>query len=375
MYSRDWFQIFQWFHENPELSFQETATTNKIREILESEGIEIIPTNLSTGLIAGIRGNPDGKAVCLRADIDALPMQEQLDLTYTSQNPGIMHACGHDFHITAALATAAKLNKQKDQLNGTLYIAFQPGEEVFSGAEKVWQTGVLHNVSEFYGFHADPALKVGEVGIKEAGVMAAGDRFRINVRGIGTHGATPNLGNNPIPILVSLISALQSFAARELSPVQPHILSVTHIEGGNTWNIIPETASCEGTVRTLDNQARSFIRDSISRIVGGFRDMTGAQCELKWSSGPAAVINSGTLCQTARIAAAESGMKAVDFVPEMISDDFSFYVEHTPGSQGLYLKIGTGIGFPLHHPKFKVDPDVIDPAAEYISILLRKTLS
>lgn len=261
------------------------------------------------------------------------------------------------------------------QLHGTLYIAFQPGEEVFSGAEKVWQTGVLRNVSEFYGFHADPAMKVGEVGIKEAGVMAAGDRFRISVRGIGTHGATPHLGNNPIPILASLISAVQNFAARELSPVQPHILSITHIEGGNTWNIIPETAFCEGTVRTLDPQARSIIRDSISRIVRGFGEMKGAACELEWVSGPAAVINSRALSQTAREAAVESGRKAIDFVPEMISDDFSFYTEHTPGSQGLYLKIGTGIGYPLHHPKFKIDPEAINPTADFISILLRKALS
>lgn len=375
MCSRDWVRVFQWFHENPELSFQEKETTKKIREILTSEGVEIVPTNLSTGLIAVIRGDFDGKSVCLRADIDALPIQEQTDLVYASKRKDVMHACGHNFHITAALAVAAQLNRLKDQMHGAVYIAFQPGEEVFTGAEKIWKTGVLQNVSEFYGFHADPAMKVGEVGIKEAGIMAAGDRFRIHVRGIGTHGATPHLGNNPIPILVSLISAIQDFAARELSPIQPHILSFTHIEGGNTWNIIPETAFCEGTVRTLDHQAREFIRDSFFRIVQSFGEMMGVVCELEWISGPAAVINSAVLCQAARTAASETGVKAVNFIPEMISDDFSFYTEHTPDAQGLYLKIGTGIGYPLHHPKFRVDPNVIAPTAEFISKLLLNSLS
>lgn len=375
MGSRDWTQVFQWFHANPELSLQENTTTEKIRQILGEEGVEIVPTDLSTGLIAVIRGKQAGKSVCLRADIDALPIQEQISLAYASKNCGIMHACGHDFHTTVALAAAAKLNQLKDRLKGTLYLAFEPGEEVFGGAEKVLQTGVLHNVSAFYGFHADPALPVGEVGVKEGGVMAAVDRFRIDIRGVGTHAATPHLGNNPIPILTSLISALQSFASRELSPARPYVISFTHINGGNTWNIIPETAFCEGTVRTLRDEDRRFIRDSFYRIVRSFGEMTGADCALEWISGASAVINSGSLCEAAKIAAAETGVKPVDFIPEMISDDFSSFTEKNPASQGLYLKIGTGIGFPLHHPKFEVDLKAIDCTVEFICALLQNALS
>lgn len=375
MGSRDWVRVFKWFHENPELSLQEKATTGKIRQILEGEGIEIIPTDLSTGLIAVVRGKHGGKAICLRADIDALPIQEQTGLDYASRKCEIMHACGHDFHTTVALAAAAELNRQRNQLNGTLYFAFEPGEEVFGGAEKMLQTGVLRNVSEFYGFHADPAMGVGEVGIKEGGVMAAVDRFRIDVRGIGTHGATPHLGNNPISVIISLISALQSFAAREISPAQSHVISFTHIDGGNTWNIIPETASCEGTVRTLRSEDRRAIRDSFYRTVQSFAKLTGADCQLEWISGASAVINSGSLCETAKIAAAEAGLKAVDFIPEMISDDFSSFTEKTQNAQGLYLKIGTGIGFPLHHPKFEVDLKAIDHTVEFVSTLLRKALT
>ena len=375
MQSRDWVSVFKWFHENPELGLQETATTAKIREILEEEGIEIVPTDLSTGLIAVIHGSQKGKSVCLRADIDALPIHEQTDLTYASQNCGVMHACGHDFHTTAALAAAAKLNKQKEQLHGTLYIAFEPGEEVFRGAEKILQTGALDNVSEFYGFHADPALKVGEVGIKKDGVMAAVDRFRIDIRGTGTHAATPHLGNNPIPVITSLISALQNFVPREISPTQPYVISFTHIEAGNTWNIIPETAFCEGTVRTLRDKDRKRIKDSFYRTVHSFGDITGAECNLVWTSGASAVINSGSLCAAARIAAAEVGLKALDFVPEMISDDFSLFAEQNTGSQGLYQKIGTGTGYPLHHPQFKVDMKAIDSTADLLSRILLNTLS
>lgn len=375
MGSADWIQVFKWFHENPELSLQENATTGKIRQILEGEGIEIIPTDLSTGLIAVIRGRHEGQSICLRADIDALPIQEQTGLEYASRKCEIMHACGHDFHTTVALAAAVKLNRLKDQLKGTLYVAFEPGEEVFGGADKVLQTGSLRNVSEFYGFHADPALKVGEVGIKEGGVMAAVDRFKIHVRGNGTHAATPHLGNNPILIVTSLISVLQNFASREVSPTQPYVMSFTHVSGGNTWNIIPETAFCEGTVRTLRDEDRRYIKDSFHRIVCSFGELTGAECQLVWVSGASAVINSVSLCQTARIAAAEAEVKAVDFIPQMISDDFSSFTENNPNSQGLYLKIGTGIGYPLHHPKFEVDLKAIDPAAEFISTLLRKALS
>lgn len=369
----DWTELFQWLHENPELGFQETVTTGKIREILEQEGIEILPTALSTGLIAVIRGKQAGKSVCLRADIDALPIQEQTDLPYASRKCGVMHACGHDFHTTVALAVAARLNQQRERLNGTLYLAFEPAEELCRGAKEILQTGVLQNISEVYGFHADPARKVGEVGIKEGGVMAAVDRFRIDVRGTGTHAATPHLGKNPILILTSLISALQSLASQGISPTQSYVVSFTHIDGGNTWNVIPETAFCEGTVRTLREQDRDSLRDSFARIVGGFGEATGAECTLEWASGSPAVLNSKVLCEAARAAAAEAGLKAVDFVPEMISDDFSFYAQQA-NAQGLYLKIGTGIGYPLHHPKFKVDPEAIDGAAALISSILRRTL-
>lgn len=375
MGKKDWIEVFKWFHAHPELGFQETATTNQIHEILESAGIEIVSTGLPTGLIAVIRGKQPGKSVCLRADIDALSISEQTDLPYASQNPNTMHACGHDFHITAALAAAEKLNRVKDRLKGTLYIAFEPGEEAFLGAEKILQTGILDDVSEFYGFHADPSLQVGQAGIREGGVMAAVDRFRIDVRGTGTHAATPHFGNNPIPVLLSLISSLQTFSQRQIPPTQPHVLSFTHIAAGNTWNVIPETAFCEGTVRTLREEDRVSIRDSITRIVRGFGEMTGTDCILDWTSGSSAVFNDGALCEAATVSAAEVEMESVNYVPEMVSDDFSSFAAHNPGARGLYLKIGTGIGYPLHHPKFKVDPDAIAPAAELLSAILAKTLS
>lgn len=368
-------EIFKWFHANPELGFKETETTKKIREILVINGIDIVETNLSTGLIAVIHGKKQGKTVCLRADIDALPIQEETGLDYASCNTNVMHACGHDFHTTVALGVAIRLNRIKNQFSGTVYIAFEPGEEAFDGAKHILGTGVLKHVSEFYGFHADPAMSIGEAGIKVGGVMAAVDRFRIDVKGIGTHAATPHLGNNPIVALSSLMSDLQSFAGREIPPSEPVVISFTHIDGGTAWNIIPNIAYLEGTVRTLSDEVRRTIRESFHRIVQGFKDITEAECELQWIRGASAVINSVSLCNMAENSAKEEGMKSVNFIPEMVSDDFSSFTELNEKAKGLYLKIGTGKGYPLHHPKFKVDPEAIDGAVSFISNILYKTLS
>lgn len=360
-------ELFEHLHRNPELSFNEFETTKTIWEFLKKENIEIISTDLKTGLIAVIRGSA-GKTVCLRADIDALPITEQTDLPYLSQNSGVMHACGHDFHTTVALSVAEKLSKQK--IRGTVYIVFEPGEEAVGGAETVLRTGALSDIDEFYGIHADPSLKVGEIGIKEGGVMAAVDRFRIDVTGVGTHAATPNLGRNPVNVLVDIIKALPT-ATLEIPPTQPHVLTVTHIQGGNAWNIIPETAFCEGTVRTLCSEDRTKIYDAVNRIVDNFGRMTKTDVRLKWDSGASAVVNTPELCIKARTVAKAVGLTPVDFTPTMIGDDFSAFTEQFPKSKGLYLKIGTGKGFPLHHPKFAVDPQSIDGTVDFICNLLQ----
>lgn len=366
-------ELFKWFHVHPELGFEETATTEKIKEILFSQGIEILNTGLKTGLIAVVRGKYPGKSICLRADIDALPIAEQTGLTYSSTAANAMHACGHDFHTTATIAAANILQLERDKLKGTVYFAFEPGEEVFGGAKALIDTGLLNGVSEFYGFHVSPSMGVGQIGIKAGGVMAAVDRFRIEVTGNGTHAATPHLGNNPIPILISLISSLQTFSASKLSPTSPHIIGFTEICGGTAWNIIPDTAFCEGTVRTLNENDRDKIHTAFERIISYHGNLTESDCRLNWQSGAPCIENDGELCALALDAARKVGLETVSVIPEMISDDFSLLTKEN-NAKGLYIRIGSGIGYSLHHPQFSVNPSAIEPTAEFLTELIKLTL-
>lgn len=360
-------EIFRWFHAHAELGYQETETTARIREILTDLQVEIVETGLRTGLIAVIRGKTDRKKLCLRADLDALPIAEQTGLSYASMTPGIMHACGHDFHITTALAVATLLKMRQESLPNTVYFAFEAGEEVFGGAERVWNTGALREVSSFYGFHADPSLAVGEVGIREGGVMAAVDGFHITVKGVGTHAATPHLGRNPISALMTLVNAMQAHTQSALPPTSPHVLSFTQIHAGSAWNVIPETAECDGTLRTLDAAERAELMAAFDRIAAHVGAMTDCVCELSWSGSAPCVKNDAALCAVAREKATACGLRCVPILPAMVSDDFSVFAEK---AKGIYLKIGTGIGHPLHHPMFCADPAAILPTARFLADLL-----
>ena len=199
---------FEWFHQNPELSYEEYATTDKIREILTQAGIKILPYELETGLVAVIEGEKEGPVQALRCDIDALPVKEQTNLAYASRQEGKMHACGHDFHITAGIGCALLLNEKKRDLKGTVKIIFQPGEETSLGALKILETDVMEDVEQIWGFHADPTNEVGTVGIREGYVAAAADRFVITVRGVGCHGAHPDDGIDPVPVAVGIVQGL-----------------------------------------------------------------------------------------------------------------------------------------------------------------------
>lgn len=377
---RDWIHLFQWFHAHPETGFQEKETTAKIRQVLTEEGIEILPPPLETGIIAVIRGGYPGKSVCLRADIDALPIEEQTNLSYASQNKGKMHACGHDFHIVSVLEAASKLQAERKRLYGTIYLVFQPAEEIINGAEKIIETGLLEGVTEVYGLHTDPALKVGTLGIQDGAIMAAVNRFQIHIQGEGTHAAYPQLGRNPIPVLAQIISTLNHLAAGQsssyygspLSPLYPRVITVTQVTAGNSWNIIPETAYLQGTVRTLNQNDREQIQENLYNLVDQIGQMSGTNCLLDWYDGPSAIINDSILCDVARETASSLGLTAVSLTPAMIGDDFSSYLSLSPTTKGLYVKVGTGEGFPLHHPAFQVDATAIENTAIFLATLIIK---
>ena len=358
---------FEWFHRNPELSYEEYETTEKIRSILEQEGIEVLPCELETGLVAIVRGEERGPVQALRCDIDALPVREESGLPYSSEKEGKMHACGHDFHIIAGIGCAILLQEQRERLKGDVKIIFQPGEETSLGALKILETDVMDDVEKIWGIHADPTNQVGVLGISGGYVTAAVDRFVIELRGVGCHGAHPDDGADPVPAAAAMVQALQTIVTRNVNPFHPALISVTRIQAGNTWNVIPETAELEGTVRTMDKEDRALFERRIREIARHTAAAFGINASVRWIAGSPATYNDGEMADYAVKTAEEYGFCVVPEESSLGGDDFSFFEEKIPG---CYLKIGTGKGQTIHQPGFRVDRSVILPAAEYLCVLL-----
>ena len=364
--------LYEWFHRHPELAFEERETTAKIREVLEGAGIAILDSGLETGLIAAIEGGRPGPVIGLRADIDALPMQEDTGLPYASCHPGMMHACGHDFHTAMMLGAALLLKEQQAELPGTVKLIFQPAEEVDSGARRVLETGLTDDCELFLAGHSYPQFEAGTLGIKEGPVMAAVDRFEVIIRGVGCHAGQPSKGVDPIAVQAAIIQSLQTIVSRSMDPFSPRVISVTHVDAGTTWNVIPETARLEGTVRTLDAGQRALAEERFRSLVTGVAAAYGAEAEIRWQHGSGAVMNHEKLCILAREVAREQGLTAAVQEDTMGGEDFSCYLEGRPG---LFVRVGTGGGYPGHHPKFAVDPEALEPAARFFATLARKCLT
>lgn len=363
---------FQWFHSHPELAFEEFETTRKIREILEEEGVEILETGLETGLVARIEGKEAGPVIALRCDIDALPVREETGLSYASVKEGRMHACGHDFHTIVMVGAAILLHRRKEELCGTVKVIFQPAEEVTGGAQKVLESGVLEDVSSYIAIHTYPQFERGTVGIKDGAVMAAVDRFAVKITGSGAHAAQPQKGIDPAVVQAAVILNAQTIISRNLNPFSKAVLSFTHVDCGTTWNVIPETAFLEGTVRTLSKEDRELIRNRFIALVQTTALAYGARAEIDWIAGPPAVINDAKLCALARQEAALQGLNVDVQEDTMGGEDFSYYLE---GKRGIFIRIGTGGCYPGHHAKFKVDPDAIYPAVRYMEGLAVRCLT
>ena len=278
-----------------------------------------------------------------------------------------MHACGHDFHITAGIGTAIWLQEHKDELCGTVRFFFQPGEESSLGAWKVLETTALDSVTRVWGFHSDPTNLVNAIGIREGAVAAAVDRFVITIKGVGCHGAHPDDGVDPIPAAAAMVQAFQTIVTRNINPFHPTLISVTRLEAGNTWNVIPQTAQLEGTVRTMDRQDRSLFEKRLKAIAEQTASAYEATAEVEWIPGPPAVCNDAEMAAFAKETAEAEGFWTVPEEQSLGGDDFSFYMEKVPG---CYIKIGIGKGATIHQPTFQVDPAALMPAVRYLSRLL-----
>jgi len=363
--------FFEELHMHPELSYEEYETTERIKRELAAAGIEILQIPLKTGVAAIVRGAKPGKNYGLRCDIDALPIAEETDLPYKSKTPGKMHACGHDFHTAAVFGAALLLQERKEELQGNVKILFQPAEESSHGAETVLETGVFSDVTAIFGLHTAAYLPVGTLGIRAGSVMAAVDRFELNITGTGCHGGHPDEGVDTILVAASVIQAFQSIVGRNLNPFHTGVVSVTRINGGNTWNVIPDKVELEGTVRSMEKDDRIFIERRMREIAEHTAAAYGANAELLWYPGPPATVNEKAWSAFAQKVAEESGFEVVPQRNSTGGEDFAFYLEKIPG---CFINVGTGVGYPNHHPKFYADEAALTPAAEYLEKLLVEAL-
>ena len=358
-------EAFQWLHRHPELAMKEYKTTEYLRKTLLDSGVRLLDTKLETGLIAVI-GTGEDPVIALRADIDALPIQEQTSLPYSSETSGVMHACGHDFHATCMLGAALLLKEREASLSGTVKVIFQPAEEINVGADKLADTGLLDDVQLFLAGHTYPWYPAGTMGIRPGPVMASADRFSVRIKGKGCHAANPDMGIDPIPALGATISAFQIVVSRRVNPFEGAVVSITRVEAGNTWNVIPETAFLEGTVRAMTETVRDGIHQSLEQLAIDTAKVYGCEAVFEYEKGPDPVINDAGVCDRAAVVARESGLNVETNPPSMIAEDFSRYLKLAPGA---LFRIGTGGGFDNHHPSFTADPSALLPTARFFAIL------
>ena len=362
--------FFKDLHAHPELGYAEHRTTEKLLEVLHAHGIRTLDTGMDTGAVAVI-GAPGGRVIGLRGDMDALPIREESGLAYASAVPGLMHACGHDFHTSVMLGAALLLKEREAALQGQVKIAFQPAEETDSGAKRLLATGLLNDAAEFYGVHSYPWFPAGTLGIKEGPVMASPDRFAITVRGVGAHGGAPQKGVDPIPAAAAIVLGAQTIVSRRMDPFKAAVVSVTRLQAGNTWNVVPEEAQIEGTVRTLALEDRAFIRELLERMARSTAQAYGCEASMAWVDGSAPVVNDAGLCAAARKLALEMGLAVDRQEDTMGGEDFSEYLKGRPG---VFIRVGTGGDYPNHHPKFTVDPAALLPAAAFFARLAEERL-
>jgi amidohydrolase len=350
-------------HMYPEISNQEFETTKRIRNWLQEFGIENITLSLATGAAAEVKGKANGKTVAIRADIDALPIQEEADVPFRSRIDGVSHMCGHDVHTTIALGAGIVLQQLQDFLPGNVRILFQPAEEFEGGAESMIEEGLLTGVASIIGLHNYPDLPVGTIGIKEGFLMGSVDDFTITITGKGGHAALPEKTIDPIMIGSAVVSQLQTIVSRAISAKESAVVTIGSFQAGSTNNVIPDKAILKGTVRTSNEEVRNKIYELFQQLVTNTVTAHGGQVEIDYKFLLPAVYNDARIARIVR-SAAETVVGSEYTVlaePTLGGEDFSFYQKEIPG---CYVWLGSGnvqkgIKYGWHHPKFMVDEDAI----------------
>lgn len=347
-------------HKHPELSFKEFRTAKLVSERLQSLGIEVREQVGKTGVVGTLCGGKEGPTVALRADMDALPMQETSDVPYASINEGVMHACGHDGHTAMLLGAAKVLSDKREQIAGNVKFIFQPAEEGYAGAKYMVEDGALEGVDEIYGIHLWNYQKFGTVGVKPGPIMAASDKFTIDIQGIGGHGACPQGTVDPIIVAAHLITALQTIVSRNTNPLESTVVTVGMMEGGTNFNIIPHHATLKGTARAYTEDNRNLIKKRMAEITAGVGATYGAKITLDYQDGYPPTINADEQAQVLLEAAqkivgdTEAGYPYLS----MGGEDFSYFAQEVPA---CYFLVGSApldrepMSVPHHCSHFDID--------------------
>jgi amidohydrolase len=368
-------------HEHPELLYEVHRTAAFVAERLKEFGCDEVATGLGrTGVVGVIKGRRpagkgDVKVIGLRADMDALPIEEETNLPYASKNPGLMHACGHDGH-TAMLLGAARYLAETRNFAGDAVVIFQPAEEGGAGAAAMIKDGLMDRfgIEQVYGMHNGPGLPVGSFGIRPGPVMAATDAIDIKIEGLGGHAARPHKCIDSVLVGAQLITALQSIVSRTIDPLESAVISMCEFHAGNARNVIPQTAVLRGTVRTLTPAVRQLVEKRVHEIVAGVALMTGAKIDLKYEHGYPVTVNHASQTDTATRAAREiAGDNNVHEMPPMMgAEDFSYMLEARPGA---FIFCGNGDTAGLHHPAYNFNDEAIVYGTSYWIKLVENTLA
>ena len=374
-------EIAEWrqdFHRNPELQYDVNRTAGRVADLLREFGVDEVVTGIGrTGVVGVIRGRNggDGRVIGLRADMDALPIAERTGKAYASEVEGKMHACGHDGH-TAMLLGAAKYLAETRNFAGTAIVIFQPAEEGGAGGKAMLQDGLVERfgIEEFYGMHNMPGMPAGSFGIREGGIMAATDEFQITIEGRGGHAALPHNTIDPITIAAQLILALQTIVSRNLNPMREAVLSVTMVEAGQAFNIIPRNVKLTGTVRTLDEEVRAFMQERLRAVTDGICATFGATASIHYRNGYPVTVNAALQTAfAADVARLVGGVERVDADVDgtMGGEDFAYMLQARPGA---YIFLGNGPSADLHTDTYDFNDDVIPRGVSYWARLVETAL-
>jgi amidohydrolase len=367
-------QLVEWrrrLHQKPELSFDENLTAQFVSQKLQEWGIEHQTNIAKTGIVATIDSGKPGRVLAIRADMDALPIQEENEVDYRSQHDGIMHACGHDGHTAIALGTACYLAKHKHSFSGQVKFIFQPAEEGPGGAKPMIEAGVLQNpdVDAIVGLHLWNNLPLGTVGVRSGALMAAVEVFDCTIFGKGGHGGMPHQTVDAIVVTAQIVSALQSIVARNIDPIDSAVVTIGKFHAGDTHNVIADTAQIAGTVRYFNPAYQGYFSKRIEQVIDGICQSYGASYKLDYCSLYPPVINDSTIAQLVRSVAESVVETPAGIIPEcqtMGGEDMSFFLQEVPG---CYFFLGSAnpdknLAYPHHHPRFDFDETALGMGVE-----------